>query len=96
MRRARSRSFSFRGCTFTIRLPYTYPSLIIEAVVIMFSASFVAVPAFIRVDPVTISGPIISSIAISAACGQLRTRRRRRSRLSAPPFPARRERRPST
>ena len=35
---------------------------------IIFSASFVAVPAFIRVDPVTISGPTINSIANLAAC----------------------------
>ena len=36
IRVARSRNFALRGCTFTIRLPNTYPSRIITAVLIIF------------------------------------------------------------
>src|SRR5205814_5372798 len=49
----------------TIRLPYVLPSLIMAPVVIVFSTSFVAVPAFMRVEPVTTSGPTIGSIVTS-------------------------------
>ena len=41
----------------TIRLPYVLPRRIIAPVVIMLSTSLVAVPAFMRVEPVTTSGP---------------------------------------
>ena len=66
IRVARSRSLVLRGCTFTIRLPYTYPRRIITAVLIMFNTSLVAVPAFMRVDPAITSGPTSGVIAIRA------------------------------
>ena len=37
-------------------------------VVIIFNTSFCAVPAFIRDEPVTTSGPTIGVMAISARC----------------------------
>src|SRR4029077_6984194 len=43
-------------------LPRTLPSPIIAPVLIMLSATFVAVPAFNRVDPARISGPTGSVI----------------------------------
>ena len=56
-----------------MRLPNVLPSRIIAPVVIMLSTSFVAVPAFMRVDPVTTSGPVIGddemSATSSASCG---------------------------
>ena len=52
---------------FTIRFPFTRPSLIIVEVVIIFSTIFWAVPLFIRVLPVTNSGPTTGSMAISAS-----------------------------
>ena len=64
---ARSRSFTLLGRTLTIRFPYTWPSPIIAAVLSMFSTSFVAVPAFMRVDPVIISGPVSGSMGNSTA-----------------------------
>src|ERR1022692_2119418 len=67
MRRARSISLLFFGCTFTIRLPYTYPSRMNTAVLIMFRTSLVAVPAFMRVEPATISGPVSGVMAICTA-----------------------------
>ena len=51
----RSRSLSFVARRSTIRLPNVLPSRIIAPVVIMLSTSFVAVPAFMRVEPVTTS-----------------------------------------
>lgn len=42
---------------FTI-FPYVFPTLIIKPVLIMFKTSFVPVPAFILVLPVTTSGPV--------------------------------------
>jgi hypothetical protein len=57
MRWLRSTSLSFQALRSTIRLPYVFPSRIMAPVVSVFNTSFVAVPAFIRVDPVTISGP---------------------------------------
>ncbi len=53
----RSTSFSLIACRSTIRFRYTLPSRIIAPVVIMLSTSLVAVPAFMRVDPVIASGP---------------------------------------
>src|ERR1039458_2738916 len=67
MRRARSMSLLFFGCTFTIKLPYTYPSRMNTAVLIMFRTSLVAVPAFMRVEPATISGPVSGVMAICTA-----------------------------
>src|ERR1039458_5449997 len=67
MRRARSISLLFFGCTFTIKLPYTYPSRMNTAVLIMFRTSLVAVPAFMRVEPATISGPVSGVMAICTA-----------------------------
>src|SRR3954463_12967195 len=46
-----------------MRLPYVLPTRIIAPVVIMLSTIFVAVPAFIRVDPVMTSGPVIGTLA---------------------------------
>ena len=43
--------------TSIIRFPRTFPSFTMAPVVIMFSTILVAVPAFIRVDPVITSGP---------------------------------------
>ena len=51
----------------TILFPSTRPSRIITAVEIMLSISFCAVPAFIRVEPVTNSGPTTASKAYSAS-----------------------------
>ena len=57
---------------FIILLPFTRPIFIITAVVIMLSIIFCAVPAFILVLPVTNSGPVTASMAISdtAATGE--------------------------
>src|SRR3989454_6138057 len=50
-------SFALRGCTSTIRLLYTLPNRTIVAIVSMLQTNFCAVPAFIRVEPVSTSGP---------------------------------------
>ena len=50
-----------------MRLPYTLPSRIMVAVEIIFSTIFVAVPAFIRVEPVITSGPVSTLIITSAS-----------------------------
>src|SRR4030095_4035382 len=60
-----------------MRLPRTFPSPIIAPVLIILSATFVALPAFNLVDPAKISGPTGSVItrsatveaAVSAAAG---------------------------
>ena len=57
MRVARSLSFADPVRTSTIRLPYVLPIRTIGIVVSMFSTSFVAVPAFMRVEPAMTSGP---------------------------------------
>jgi hypothetical protein len=44
------------------RLPYVFPSLIMMPVLIIFKTSFVAVPAFILVLPVTTSGPVTGAM----------------------------------
>ena len=59
-------SFSLEGLTSTIRLPYTLPRRIIVQVESMFSTIFWAVPLFMRVDPVTTSGPGIGAMPTSA------------------------------
>src|SRR5438874_13161025 len=50
-----------------MRLPRTFPSPIIAPVLIMLSATFVAVPAFNLVDPARISGPTGSVISRSTS-----------------------------
>src|SRR5690606_23229407 len=62
----RSRSFSQVTWRSTIRLPYTLPSFTIAAVLMVLSTIFVAVPAFMRVEPVITSGP--TSGAITTSC----------------------------
>src|SRR5690242_12431414 len=65
MRSLRSSSFLFVARRSTMRLPYVLPSRIIAPLVMVLSTSFVAVPAFIRVEPVTTSGPVIGRIRMS-------------------------------
>ncbi len=48
-----------------MRLPYVFPRRIIAPVVIVLSTSLVAVPAFMRVEPVTTSGPVMGTMATS-------------------------------
>ena len=67
MRVPRPTSLSFVNCMLTMRLPSTRPRRIITAVDSMLSISFCAVPAFMRVDPVTNSGPTTASSAYSAS-----------------------------
>ena len=57
MRVARSRNFVLEVCRSIIRFPRTLPSKTMAPVLMMFSATFVAVPAFNLVEPVKISGP---------------------------------------
>src|SRR5690606_36149873 len=66
MRWPRSRSFSHVTWRSTIRLPYTLPSFTIVAVLIVLSTILVAVPAFMRVEPVITSGP--TSGAMTTSC----------------------------
>ena len=68
MRSARSTSLALVGRTFTIRLPKVAPVRTITPVESMLSTSLVAVPAFIRVEPVRTSGPVAGVMASSAAC----------------------------
>ena len=63
----RSTSLSLTAMRSTIRFPYTFPSLIMVAVEIIFNINFVAVPAFIRVEPVTTSGPVTAFIITSTS-----------------------------
>ena len=67
MRRARSRSLSLVARRSTMRLPQVLPSCTIVAVLIIFSAILVALPAFKRVLPVTTSGPTSNSTGKSTA-----------------------------
>src|SRR5438132_145749 len=76
IRTALAASFALRGCTSTIRLLYTLPNRAIVTVVSMLQISFCAVPAFIRVDPVSTSGPTSGVMAMPA--------RRRLNRLGDP------------
>ena len=66
MRVPRSTNFLFVSCIFSILLPFTLPNFIMTLVVIILRTSFWAVPDFIRVLPVTNSGPTITSMGISA------------------------------
>jgi hypothetical protein len=77
----------------TIHGPYTFPAEASADVVIWFSASFVAVPAFNRVEPATTSGPTSSRTTTSASVFVSRERLavirtvlapQRRERSSAP------------
>src|SRR3989338_7061188 len=63
----RSTSLSFVSCISTILFPRTRPKRIIIAVESIFNTSFWAVPLFMRVLPVTNSGPTTGVIAISAS-----------------------------
>ena len=79
IRSPRSRSFSDSAIRSTIRLPYAFPLRIMAPVVIVLSASLVAVPALSRVEPVTTSGPtgiasITSTVAAISAGGVLQVR----------------------
>src|SRR5947208_8950569 len=65
IRTARSRNFVLVVCRSIMRLPRTFPSPIIAPVLIMLSATFVAVPAFNLVEPARISGPTGSVISRS-------------------------------
>ena len=58
----RSISLWLDNCMFTILLPSTFPSFTIAVLVIMFKTIFWAVPDFILVLPVIISGPTSTSI----------------------------------
>ncbi len=60
IRSARSRSFAEPARSSTIHGPNTLPADTNAEVVIWFRASFVAVPAFNRVEPATTSGPTSS------------------------------------
>ena len=62
MRVPRSTSLALVSCMSTMLLPRTRPSLTITAVDTMLRTSFCAVPAFMRVLPVTNSGPTGTSI----------------------------------
>ena len=73
MRVARSRSFAFTGSKSTIKLLITLPAWTIDKVLKMFRISFVAVPAFSRVEPVNSSGPRFGEITTAGrhdGCGQ--------------------------
>jgi hypothetical protein len=67
MRFARARSFTLLARISTMRCPYVLPSRTIAPVVSELSTSFVAVPAFSRVEPVTTSGPTTGTMARSTA-----------------------------
>jgi len=67
IRAARSSSLSFVALTSTINPLCTLPSRTMRPVDIMLSTSFVAVPAFRRVDPASTSGPVSRWITWSAA-----------------------------
>src|SRR5690606_15266691 len=72
MRTPRPTSLRLDNCISTILFPLTRPRRIITEVLIIFNTSFCAVPAFIRVDPVTNSGPTMTSMGYlaSAATGE--------------------------
>ena len=76
MRSLRSTSFTLVARRSTIRLPNVLPMRIIAPVVIVLRISFVAVPALRRVLPVTTSGPVTATIAMSAAASVFGRRRR--------------------
>ena len=63
MRVPLSTSLALVSCMFTMRLPFTRPRRIIRQVEIMLSTIFCAVPLFMRLEPVTNSGPTMVSMA---------------------------------
>ena len=67
VRRLRSTSFSLVAMRSTIMFSYTLPTRTKAAVVIMFSTSFCAVPDFMRVEPMSASGPTSGQIATSTS-----------------------------
>ena len=67
IRLARSTSLPLVAFRSTMRFPYALPSLIMLAVVSMFSTSFWAVPDFIRVEPVRASGPVTGAMQTSTS-----------------------------
>ena len=71
MRSPRSRSLSLQAIKSTIRLPYARPCRIIAAVEMVLSTSLVAVPAFMRVDPVSASGPTLGRINTSQVSARI-------------------------
>ncbi|EAU66013.1 hypothetical protein STIAU_4818 [Stigmatella aurantiaca DW4/3-1] len=71
MRAARARSFAFVGRTSTIRPRYTLPRQMKAVVVRALRISFVAVPAFSRVEPATNSGPVGARIRMSTRVPRL-------------------------
>ena len=58
---------------FTIIPRYTRPQRSIVAVDSMFKTAFCAVPAFMRVEPATISLPVTTAMGCSAASGGVTT-----------------------
>ena len=66
IRTARSRNLAFVALKSTIRVPQVFPRCTNTVVVTMFRTIFVAVPAFIRVEPVTTSGPGASATQMSS------------------------------
>src|SRR5437667_417262 len=81
-RAARSRSLRERGCTSTMRLPYTFPSRAMLAVVSVWRISLLAVPALSRVEPARTSGPgagAMITFAVFLVC--------RRDAFAGPPAP---------
>ncbi len=65
----RPRSLALVACMLTMRFEYVRPILIMVAVENEVSTSFCAVPAFIRVEPVTTSGPVSTVIRMSTSSG---------------------------
>ena len=61
IRSPRSTSFALIARRSTIRFPNVLPRRIIAPVEMALSTSFVAVPAFMRVEPVTASGPVMGT-----------------------------------
>src|SRR5213083_970861 len=81
-RAARARSLRERGCTSTMRLPYTLPTRAMLAVVSVLRISLVAVPALSRVEPARTSGPgagAMITFAVFLVC--------RRDAFAGPPAP---------
>ena len=70
MRWARSTSLALVGWTLTMRLPKTAPVRTMTPVESMLRTSLVAVPAFMRVEPVRTSGPVAGVMAMSAFGGE--------------------------
>ena len=63
----RACSLLLRARMLVMRLPVTYPSRIIVTVDSMLRTIFCAVPAFMRLEPASTSGPTTGTIATSTA-----------------------------